>query len=120
MEARTGDDLERRESGRHRDRVAGKRAGLVDRPERGQPFHDVAAPAEGADRHAAADDLAERRQVRPDAIERLRAAGGDAKAGHDLVEDQHHAMRRAQVAQLFQETGHRRHAVHVAGNGLDD
>ena len=56
--------LERREARRHRDRIAGQRARLVHRPERREPVHDVAPPAEGADGHAAADDLAERGEVR--------------------------------------------------------
>ena len=99
VEARARDRLERREARRHRDRVAGERAGLVDGPERRDAFHDVAAPAVRADRHAAADDLAERGEVGRDAVERLRAAERDAEAGHDLVEDQQRAVPRAELAQ---------------------
>ena len=68
VEARRLDQLERREPGGHRDRIAAQRAGLVDRAARRDLLHQVAASAVGADRHAAADDLAERRQVRRDAV----------------------------------------------------
>ena len=112
--------VERRESRRHRHGVPGQRAGLVDRAERRDVLHDVAAAAEHADRHAAADDLAERREVGPDAVELLRAALRDAEAGHDLVEDQHRAVPRAFLAQRLEETRHRRDAVHVARDRFDD
>ena len=115
-----GEALERREARRHRDRIAGQRARLVDGPERRDAFHDVAPAAECADRHAAADDLAERREVRLDAVALLCAAERDAEAGHHLVEDQHGAVLRALLAQRLEETGHRRDAVHVAGDRLDD
>ena len=100
--------------------IAGQRARLVDRTERRELLHDVATAAEGADRHAAADDLAERGEIGPHAVELLSAAERDAKSGHDLVEDQHRAGAIAFAAQGFQETRSRRNAVHVAGNRLDD
>ena len=68
-------------------------------------FHDRAPAAERADRHAAADHLAERRQVGRDAVEPLRAARMHAKAGHHLVEDQHGAVAIAQRAQPLEESG---------------
>ncbi len=91
-EAGLEDELQRREAGRHGDRVAGERPGLIHRPQRRDLLHDVAPPAERADRHAAADHLAERRQVGRDAVEPLRAARAHAKAGHHLVEDEHRAV----------------------------
>ena len=57
------------------------------------------AAAVGADGEAAADDLAERGHVGLHAVERLRAAERDAEAGHDLVEDEHRAVRARQLAQ---------------------
>ena len=42
--------------------------GLVDRPARREPVHHVGAAAERRERQAAADDLAEDRQVRRDAV----------------------------------------------------
>ena len=79
--------------GGHRQRVARQRARLVDRPGRRDLLHQVAPAAVGADRQAAADDLAERRQVGRDAEPLLRAAARHAEAGHHLVEDQQRAVR---------------------------
>ena len=82
------------EPGRRGQRVPRQRARLVHGPERGERRHDLGAAAEGADRQAAADDLAEARQVGGDAEQRLRAAPGDPEPGDHLVEDQA-ARRRA-------------------------
>ena len=56
-----------------------KRSRLIDRAERRDALHQVRAPAVRGHRQAAADDLAERGQVRLDAEQRLRAA--EAQAG---------------------------------------
>ncbi len=79
-----------------------------------------ALAAEGAHREAAADDLAERGEVGRDAVALLRAAERHAEAGDDLVEDEHDAVRVAQVAQTLQEALGGRHDAHVAGDRLDD
>jgi hypothetical protein len=76
--------------------------------------------AEGADRHAAADDLAERGEVGAHAGELLHAAARHPEAGHDLVEDQQGAVAVAGRAQALQEAGDRADHVHVAGDRLDD
>ena len=96
------DQLQGRQARRHRHRIAAERAGLVDRPARRDLFHQVALAAIGADRHAAADDLAEGGEVGIDAIQLLGAAERDPEAGHHLVEDQQRAVARAQVAQVLQ------------------
>ena len=114
------DNVEHRQARRHRNRIARQRAGLIDRSRRRDFFHDVATSAVRADRHAAADDLAERRQVRRDAVQRLRAAERDAEAGHHFVENQQRAVLRAQLAQTGEIAVARRDAIHVAGDGLDD
>ena len=93
-----------RESGAHRQRIAGERARLVDRAGRRDLAHDVRAAAVGADRQPAADHLAERGQVGPDAVALLRAAEGDAEAGHHLVEDQQRAVPRRDLAQRLRDT----------------
>ena len=120
VEAGRLDQLQHRQARRHRDRIAAQRAGLVDRAGRRDLLHDLAASAVRADRHAAADDLAERGQVRRDAVQRLRAAERDAEAGHHFVEDQQRAVLRAQLAQALQIAVARRDAIHVAGDRLDD
>src|SRR6188474_34465 len=114
------DPVERGESGRHRYRVARQRARLVDGSERRDVLHDLAAAAEGADRHTTPDDLAQRREVGTDPVQRLSAPECDPEPGHHLVEDKHGAVPRALLAQCLEESGHRRDAVHVAGNRLDD
>ena len=53
------DQAQRRQPGCHRDRIPRQRPGLIDRAERRDLLHDRALAAEGADRHAAADHLAE-------------------------------------------------------------
>lgn len=120
VEARAADQLEGGQAGGHGQRVTRQCASLVDRAERGDALHDRALAAEAADRHAAADDLAEGGQVGVDAVVRLGAAEGDAEAGHHFVEDQHHAVLVALLAQALEEARRRRYAVHVAGHRLDD
>ena len=53
------DDLQGGQPGRHRNRVARERTGLIHGSVRSDMVHDLAAAAECADRHAATDDLAE-------------------------------------------------------------
>ncbi len=67
--------------------------------------HDVAAARDRGERKAAADDLAERGQVRHDAVVLLRAPVGEAEAGDDLVEDQRHAVSRGDLAHALEEAG---------------
>jgi hypothetical protein len=84
--------LQSGQAGGHRQRVARKRAGLIDGAERGDLFHDLAAAAKGAERQATTHDLAEGGQVGCDAIQPLRRSRADAKAGHHFIENQHRAM----------------------------
>ena len=120
MEPRLHDELQRRQARRHRERVSRQRAGLIHRPQGCELFHDLASAAERAERQAAADHLAERRQVRPDAVMRLGAAERDAKSGHHLIEYEQRAMARAVLAQRFEKARRRQNEVHVAGHRLDD
>src|SRR5438874_879153 len=78
---------QRRESRRHRERVAGKCARLIDRAERGKQVHDFGAPAKGPDGEPAANDLAERGQVRANAKHLLGAPATHAETGHHFVEN---------------------------------
>ena len=80
--------LQRGDARRRRHRIAAQRAGLKHLARRQNVLHDLAPAAVGADRHAAADDLAERRDVRPNSKQRLRTAIRHAKAGHHFVADQ--------------------------------
>ena len=83
--------------------MAGQRPGLVDGTDRRDEVHEVGPAAVGADRHAAADDLAERREVGPDAEARLGAAGTDAEAGDHLVEDEQRAVGPGRLAEVLRK-----------------
>jgi hypothetical protein len=120
VETRRLHQLQHRQPGGHRHRIAAQGAGLVDRAGRRDLFHQVAAPAVGAHRHAAADDLAEGGQVGGDPVARLRAAERDPEAGHHFVEDQQRAVPGAQRAQVLQVALARRQAVGVADHRFDD
>ena len=63
-----------RQAGRGRERVSRQRPRLVHVSGRGEPAHDLGAPAERRERQTAADDLAQDRQVGPDPEALLRAA----------------------------------------------
>ncbi len=65
--------------------------------------HDVGAAGDRREREAAADDLAQRAEVGRDAVVFLRAAVGEAEAGHDLVEDQRNAVLLRDLPQPLQE-----------------
>src|SRR5207248_5526779 len=79
---------QRRKPRRHRERVAGERARLIDRPRWRYLLHDVASASVCADGKAAADYLAERRQVWSHAVKLLRAAARESEARHHFVEDE--------------------------------
>src|SRR2546430_1860910 len=78
-----------------------------------------ASYADGADRHAAADHLAERGEIGTDAEDALRALRSHAKARHHLVEDEHRAVARAAIAQHAMEFRRGAHEIHVAGDRLE-
>ena len=117
-----GDHVERREARGHRERVARQRA----RPGRSGPAGDTRSirsrrPPYAPTGQSAADDLAERRQVGPDAVALLRAAARHAEAGHHLVEDQQRARRRVHSSRSpSQEPGPGHDDAHVADDRLDD
>ena len=68
VKARRLHQLQGRQTGGDGHRIARQRSGLIDRAERGDLFHDLALAAKSAERHAAADHLAERGQIRRDAV----------------------------------------------------
>ena len=98
VEIRRIQQFQRLQPGGHGHRVSRQRTGLVDRTVRSQSCHEVGPAAECRCRHAAADNLAQSRQVRGDVIQSLRTAFGDAKACHDLVKDQYGTRFRTLVA----------------------
>ena len=107
-------------AGSGRERVARQRARLVDGSARSELLHDLGAPAEGGERQAAADDLAEHRQVRQHAEALLRTAARHPEARDHLVEDEQRAGRIAKLPQRLEKAGVRRDDAHVPGDRLDD
>src|SRR3546814_19162023 len=85
IQRRIGQLAQDRQARAHRQRIAGQRAGLIDRAEWCELFHHRALAAERADRQTAADDLAERDQIRLDAVQAAGATRADATTGHHLV-----------------------------------
>ena len=120
VKARLLDQPQRGQTGCHRHRIARQGAGLVDAAQRGNAVHDVGPAAKGADRHATADHLAQRGQVRLDAVQRLRTAQCHAETGHHFVVDQHAAVLLRQGTQGLHEGGRRTDQVHVAGYRLQN
>ena len=71
-------------------------------PSRVEQLHHVGASAEGAHRKSAADHLPERREVGPYREELLRPAHRQTE-GHDLVQDEQHAVCRRRLPQPGEE-----------------
>ena len=115
------EQLERRQTGGHRERVAGQRARLVDLAGGREHAHQLGASADGSRRQAAADDLAHDRQVAADAEQLLRAAARDAKAADHLVEHEQRAGGVRALAQQREEppsaATRRRTSPMLAGSG---
>ena len=111
---------ERRDTGGGRERIPAKRARLIDLADGRHRVHNVAPAAVRADREPAPDNLAERREVRRYAVVLLRAPLGDAKAGHDLVENQHGAGFRGFVAKRLEKFRRAGHAAHVSADRFDN
>ena len=84
-----------------------------------EAIHDLGPAAERRERIAAADDLAERRQVRPDAEHALGPVRSDPE-GDDLVEDQDRPDPIGVVAEEAQERRVGRADAAGALNRLDD
>ena len=110
---------QRGEPGGHREWVPGERARLIDVAGRRHALEQRARSAVGADGQPAADDLAERGDVRPHAVPALRAVPRDAEPGHHLVEHEQRAVRVTEVAQRFEEPGRGWHDAHVARDRLN-
>ena len=91
----------------------------IGRPILAEAFHQVLAPADNADRQAAAERLAVGDEVGADAEIILGAAGREAEADEDLVKDQHDAALAADRAELLEPIGVGR-AVEVGPSGAVD
>ena len=92
------EDFERGDTGGGGEWISRERARLVDGADGRDAIHDLGRSAVGAYRQPAADDLAERNEIGRDAEAILRAAHGDAEAGHDFIEDEQGAVVFGQAA----------------------
>src|SRR5690606_1759071 len=97
------EERERREGGGDRKRVSAQRSRLVHGAERRNLLHDVAASTVDGQGHPSADDLPQAGQVWGESVQSLGTGGGQAAAGHDLVEDAERAVLPAQVDDRLQE-----------------
>ncbi len=86
---------------RHRHRMPGQGAGLVDRPKRRDPLHQLAPAAVRPHREPAADHLSQHGQVRLNPVSPLCPAVPDPEPGDHLVEDQQDLLRLSQAAQIL-------------------
>ncbi len=85
-----------------------------------EPLHEPGGPAHRSDRQAAADDLAEDRQIRVHTEEPLRTAIADPKPRDHLIKDQQRAMVRGQFPHPCEVLGVRHDHAHVRGHRLHD
>jgi tetratricopeptide (TPR) repeat protein len=113
-----GARLERGQPGRRRQRVAGQRARLVNRPGRSKAAHDVRPPAERGARQPAAHHLAERHQVAANPVDAVPARRRHPEPGQHLVHDQQRAASVAHGPQQLVEPGRGGHHAHVRRAGL--
>src|ERR1043166_4558999 len=66
---------------RHRQWIAGKRAGLIDRSDRRKQIHDFSTPAKGCQRQPAAQNFSKAGEIGANFENSLRSAKRDAKTG---------------------------------------
>ena len=101
---------------RHRDRISRQGTSLVNSAERSNLLHHIQATAISAHRHAAADNLTERGEIRLNAIETLCAMNPDTETGHDFIDNEQSAMFFSFFRKRLQELRLRRDNAHVASH----
>ena len=116
--------LQGRQSGGNGDRVAGKCAGLIDRPEWCELTHHIRAATKCGRGQPPAHHLAEGQQVRrPTFGHRLNPVPtrtGNTEPCHHFIEDQQRAVLSTKSRELCVESGSRRNNAHVGGDRLGD
>ena len=113
-------DVQRRDSRGHGERVPREGARLVNGSGRGQMLQDGSVAADRADRQSSPDNLAQAGEVGADAGQGLPAAVCKTESGDHLVEDQKRAVLSRDFPQGFEESRARRHDPHVSGDRLDN
>ena len=118
-----GDDPQRGDAGRGGQRIGVEGAGVLHLRLAGaeiENVENVGPPCQAAAGQAARQDLGQRRQVGLDVVEALSAAGMDAEAADDFIEDQQTLVLGGDVAQGPQEFAAHRHRSEMAAGRLDD
>ncbi len=87
----------------HRERIAGKRPGLIDRPERRNVFHDLPLATVRRNGQSAANNFPHHRKVGIDSVHPPRAAIRHAETGDHLVKNQERSFAFRNFAELFEK-----------------
>jgi hypothetical protein len=111
---------DRRQAGRHGQRIPGKRARLIDRTHGRNHIHELVAAAVSAHRQPSANDLAQRRKIRLDSVKLLRAAQRKPETCHHFIHNQDRPVLFGDLAQKLQVAGSRRYNAHVAHHGFNN
>ena len=112
-------NIQRRDAGIHRQRIAAQCAGLINRAGGADLFHDLTASAVGTHRQATADHFSEASDIRFDIVPDLRPTPGDAETGHHFVEQQQNTVLRAKFPESFEISDGGDNQAHVARDRLD-
>lgn len=100
--------------------VAGEGSGLINGAVGGEEVHNFCFAAEGTDGEASADDFAKGGEVGGDVVEGLSAAGVDAEAGHDFIEDEEGFVVGAERTEFVEEVGVWEVETCVCWDGFED
>src|SRR5580704_12574115 len=104
----------------HGQGIAAQCASLIDGAEGSELVHDAGTSAECADGQAAADDLAEGREVGANVVEFLGATHSNAETGHDLVKNEEGSVFGGKGTERLQVARGGWNAAGVADDRLDD
>ena len=112
--------LQHRRARCHSHRIAGKGAGLINRPYRGYTIHNLSAAAVNSHRHTAADNLTEGSHIRCDTVIGLGTAKSQPKTGNNFIKNQHGAVLLCDITQPLKKAIFRRYNTHIGCHWLHD
>ena len=95
---------ELRKTRRHSDRVAGKRACLIDGAVRRELVHDFRTTAEGSNRQSTANHFPHRSKVGLNLKDLLRPTACEAKSGHHFIKNQNRSHLGTESSQCLQKS----------------
>ena len=118
-----GDDLQRRDPGRGGQGIGVERAGVLHLRlalTKVENVEDVRTPGQATSRKSAGENLGQRRKIGLDMVISLSAAGMDAKAADDLVENQQSAMFLRQLTQGLKKFASNGHGSEMAAGSFQN